>query len=192
MATGKNIYEVLAEVQDRIEQPKLNASVNYKSTQFRYADLSELWRVVNAAKNTTGLYVRHATVKEQDGSTWVAVVASLGEQEAVLASVPANLLGKPQDVGSALTYAKRYSLAMAFGLSAEEDDDGQRGQGQSVQAGVTDAQVAKGVKALATVSPMDEATIRAAIAKLDNEAAHRWLAEQYVSAKVQLEEQANG
>lgn len=192
MADTKDIYGVLAEVQDCIEQPTLNAVVNYGKTQFRYADLPELWRVVRAAIKGSGLFVRHVTVKEPDGSTWVACVANLGGQEAVLASVPANLLGKPQDVGSALTYARRYSLAMAFGLAADEDDDGQRGEGQSVKPGVTDEQVARGVKALAGISPMDEPTIRTAIRNLDNKAAHEWLADQYRSAKAQLEEQANG
>lgn len=123
----KNIWSVLAEVQDAIEQPKLNASVNYKQTRFRYADLSELWRVVRAAISGKGLFVHHT-----ENGGYVQVVAHLGSDEAVLAQCPANLTGKPQDVGSALTYAKRYSLAMAFGLVAEEDDDGQRGAGQVV------------------------------------------------------------
>lgn len=125
--TDKNIYSVLAEVQDAIEQPKLNAAVNYKQTCFRYADLGELWRVVRAATKGTGLFIHH---DEMDG--YICVVAHLGAQAERLAQCPANLTGKPQDVGSALTYAKRYSLAMAFGLVAEEDDDGQRGQEQIV------------------------------------------------------------
>lgn len=123
----KSIWGVLAEVQDAVEQPKLNAAVNYGATRFRYADLGELWRVVRAAIAGKGLFVHHT----EDGG-YIQVVAHLGEQSAVLAQCPANLVGKPQDVGSALTYAKRYSLAMAFGLVAEEDDDGQRGTAQTV------------------------------------------------------------
>lgn len=125
--TDKSIWGVLAEVQGIIEQPKLNASVNYGATKFRYADLGELWRVVRAAIAGKGLFVHHT----EDGG-YIQVVAHLGEQSAMLAQCPANLVGKPQDVGSALTYAKRYSLAMAFGLVAEEDDDGQRGTAQTV------------------------------------------------------------
>lgn len=125
--TEKSIWSVLAEVQDVIEQPKLNAAVNYGSTRFRYADLGELWRVVRAAIAGKGLFVHHT-----EAGGYVQVVAHCGEQSALLAQCPANLVGKPQDVGSALTYAKRYSLAMAFGLVAEEDDDGQRGTAQTV------------------------------------------------------------
>ncbi|ADG41456.1 hypothetical protein LKI_09585 [Leuconostoc kimchii IMSNU 11154] len=36
----------------------------------------------------------------------------------------------PQALGSGLTYAKRYSLAMAFGISSDVDDDGNGAQGQ--------------------------------------------------------------
>ncbi len=31
---------------------------------------------------------------------------------------------KPHDVGSYMTYARRYSLSAAFGLASDEDDDG--------------------------------------------------------------------
>jgi hypothetical protein len=42
---------------------------------------------------------------------------------------PVNLAGKPQDVGSAITYAKRYSLVSLLGLIIEEeDDDGNKAQ----------------------------------------------------------------
>jgi hypothetical protein len=38
---------------------------------------------------------------------------------------PANLTGKPQEIGSNITYAKRYALTAMFGLIvADEDDDG--------------------------------------------------------------------
>jgi predicted metal-dependent hydrolase len=31
--------------------------------------------------------------------------------------------GKPQEIGSALTYARRYSLSALLGIAADEDDD---------------------------------------------------------------------
>ena len=126
--TDKSMFAVLSDVQERIEQPKLNAAVNYGNMRFRYADLGELWRVVRAATKGTGLFIHHT---EENGC--ICVMAHLGDQSAELSRCPANLTGKPQDVGSALTYAKRYSLAMAFGLVAEDDDDGQRGAGQIVE-----------------------------------------------------------
>ena len=40
-----------------------------------------------------------------------------------LASVPIKVVDNPQQMGSALTYAKRYCLLAAFGLVGDEDDD---------------------------------------------------------------------
>lgn len=42
---------------------------------------------------------------------------------------PTKFTGSPQEVGSAITYAKRYALCAMLGLIiAEEDDDGQKAQ----------------------------------------------------------------
>lgn len=40
----------------------------------------------------------------------------------------------PQGLGSGLTYAKRYSLAMAFGISSDVDDDGNGAQSQNISS----------------------------------------------------------
>ena len=193
MADEKTIFSVLAEVQDRIEQPKLNAEVSYKQTKFRYADLPELWRVVNAARKGTGLYVRHVARKVDDGTVWVFAIAAYGDTELELAGVPANLVGRPQDVGSAITYAKRYSLAMAFGLAAEEDDDGQRGSCQEVkpaQAKPSQAdRVEKGIKALMGISPWTRDTLAPMLEPLSDDEKVSWLTNAYREAKAQMGEQ---
>jgi len=41
-----------------------------------------------------------------------------------------NISGSPQDIGSIVSYFKRYSLSMAFGLASEEDNDGEVGDRQ--------------------------------------------------------------
>ncbi len=41
--------------------------------------------------------------------------------------------GDPQGQGSALTYARRYSLMAVLGLVADDDDDGNRGSGRGTQ-----------------------------------------------------------
>ena len=38
-----------------------------------------------------------------------------------------DVKGSPQDLGSIVSYVKRYSLSMAFGLASEEDNDGEQG-----------------------------------------------------------------
>lgn len=41
---------------------------------------------------------------------------------------PLPTAGKPQEMGSAITYARRYSVQSLLGISAEEDDDGAAAQ----------------------------------------------------------------
>ena len=45
--------------------------------------------------------------------------------------MPFSPQANPQQMGSALTYAKRYCLQAAFGLVGEEDDDGEAASRQS-------------------------------------------------------------
>ena len=61
----------------------------------------------------------------------------------------------PQGVGSAITYARRYSLSPLLGIVTEEDDDGNaasnsNGQGTKTQTQATGAGKAQGKKAPAT------------------------------------------
>lgn len=187
----RNIVEVVAEAMDCIEQPKLNAvNPHFKN---KYADLSELLRVVNAACKGKGLWVHHDVKWVDNQPTGVCTVIEHGTQRVETALVPVPLMGKPQDVGSAITYAKRYSLAMAFGLAADEDDDGEAAQAAKYQpkrAQPSDAErVEKGIKALMGVSIWTRDTLAPILEPLSDADKVKWLADAYKEAKRQLEEQ---
>lgn len=187
----RNIVEVIAEAMDAIEQPKLNAvNPHFKN---KYADLSELLRVVNAACRGKGLWVHHDVKWTDNQPTGVCTVIEHGTQRVETALVPVPLMGKPQEVGSAITYAKRYSLAMAFGLAADEDDDGEEAQKaryQPKRVWLSDAErVEKGIKALMGVSVWTRETLAPILEPLSDADKVKWLADAYKEAKRQLEEQ---
>ena len=192
---AKGIFEVLAEVQDKMAQPTLNAvNPHFKN---KYADLSELWRVVREATKGTGLFVRHEVMWEGDKPQSVATVANYGGQQVTMASVPVNLFGKPQEVGSAITYAKRYSLAMAFGLAADEDDDGEAAIKAAYQPKPArnpepqpsaQERIEKGIKALMGISPWTRQTLAPILEPLSDDEKVKWLADAYREAKVQMAE----
>lgn len=194
MAEEKSIFEVLAQVQDKMAQPTLNAvNPHFKN---KYADLSELWRVVRAATKGTGLFVRNEVVTDGEKAA-VATVANYGEQSVEMARVPVNLFGKPQEVGSSLTYAKRYSLAMAFGLAADEDDDGEEAMKAQYQPKPArnaepkpDAseRIEKGIKALMGISPWTRETLAPMLEPLSDDEKVKWLADAYREAKAQMAE----
>ena len=51
------------------------------------------------------------------------VHVATGEMKTAVLPLPET--GKSQEIGSAITYARRYTLVSAAGLTSEEDDDGE-------------------------------------------------------------------
>jgi hypothetical protein len=103
--------------------PALKTAINpqFKS---RYADLSACVEAVLDALNENGIFLMQKQHPNEGGVTIETVfVHESGESiSAGLLSVPAAKQD-PQGYGSALTYARRYSLMAACGI-AQEDDDG--------------------------------------------------------------------
>lgn len=106
--------------------PALKTSTNphFKS---RYADLSACVEAVIDSLNDNGICLIQRTFEDETGVTVETVfIHESGEQlECGKLHVPAGKQD-PQGYGSALTYARRYSLMAACGI-APEDDDGNAG-----------------------------------------------------------------
>lgn len=101
-------------------------------TSYRHEDMAEIARVVDPVLSAHGLSYRYRTA--QDGQT-VTVTCILSHrdgfsEETTLCSQPDQSGNKNhiQAVGSAATYLQRYTLKMALGLSATEDDDGRKAE----------------------------------------------------------------
>lgn len=120
----------------RAFSPALKTSTNphFKS---RYADLAACVEAVIDALNANGI----ALVQKQhptDGGVAVETifVHESGEQlSAGVLSVPAAKQD-PQGYGSALTYARRYSLMAACGIAPEDDDGNAASKAQKQKGGV--------------------------------------------------------
>lgn len=109
----------------KVENPKLNA----KNPHFgnRYADLTEVLRVVNAALEADEKI--YQTVTETNNGTQFFETHLVCAAGTVLFNKIPFIVGKqdPQGLGSAITYYRRYGLVLLFNLVAEEDDDGNAG-----------------------------------------------------------------
>lgn len=123
-AKRANLYEALAKAQ--AEMP--NAKFNKKNPHFgnRYADLASIREACRLPLSKNGLSILQIIeVDEKNGmvlKTRLAHVSgSFIESEFLLKSEKNTIQG----FGSALTYAKRYSLASLLGIVADEDDDGE-------------------------------------------------------------------
>lgn len=103
----KNKYASLAAVIDAIREPFAKNGLSYTQT----------------TEMRDGGFVLVTSLRHASGQ-WIA------------SEYPLPVAAKPQDLGSALTYARRYSLSAIACIAADEDDDaeGARTSGQTASA----------------------------------------------------------
>ncbi len=90
----------------------------------KYADLGAVWEAVKAPLHEHGFSVIQSP--DFDGETmWLATTIMHSSGEYRMGRYPIRpTKPDPQGYGSALTYARRYSLSAMLGVISEEDDDG--------------------------------------------------------------------
>lgn len=96
---------------------------------YGYADLASVWDACRDLLKAQGMMVNH-TSDTNDSEGNVVVTATLWHttgqwMSASIKVKPAMMT--PQGVGSALTYARRYTLSMLVGIVVDDDDDGKAG-----------------------------------------------------------------
>jgi hypothetical protein len=83
-----------------------------------YATLDNIWKVISEPLARNGL----AVTQIPDGDALLCMLVHTSG-EFISGRYMINTAGKPQEVGSAITYARRYSLSAILGLVTEDDDD---------------------------------------------------------------------
>lgn len=121
----KNIYAALVKCQSEIPDIKKNSTVSVKTKtggnySFNYATLENIVKTLKPILKENGL--AYLQTVEHDGVK-TTIIHSSGEQ-VESGYLPIDFSGSMQDIGSRITYAKRYSLAALLGVVAEDDDDG--------------------------------------------------------------------
>jgi hypothetical protein len=113
--------------QEQLRNPKPDAKGQVRGRQdYVYLSLPALLEYVRKEFGRKGLAVSQDVSGDSTGIFVKTVILHLSGQwfELGPAFIPAT--GGPQEWGSAITYARRYSLAAAVGLAADEDDDAAR------------------------------------------------------------------
>jgi hypothetical protein len=133
--TGSGLAEALAKVQANLPTIEMSktATVTMKAGgtySYKYADLAD------AVEKTYPLLAEHglsfsASPTLNTSGRFVLAYALLhksGEERSGEYPLPDPASARPQDIGSAITYARRYSFCAVTGLVTEEDDDGNLAQ----------------------------------------------------------------
>lgn len=144
----------LIEVLNLIDQPKFD-SVNphFKS---KFASLSECNRVVREACKKAKGCAFYQDSQYNNGQWEIVTIFVCEEGEKELSSIPYNVDANPQKTGSAITYARRYSLCSAFSLVADEDEDGN----EAAKPNDLKAQLPAAINEAARACDMNEADLK--------------------------------
>ena len=99
---------------------------NGGSYSYQYADLSDIWDAIRQPLRDNGLAVTQQLCGPT-GSPEVGITTTIwhesGQHDTSTIYVSARDK-TPQEVGSLLTYYRRYALSAALGITTDQDDDG--------------------------------------------------------------------
>lgn len=122
----------LAEAQGELEPAEKNASAIVSGqTKRTYADLASVFEVLRKALPKHGLAVTQSLLPSDHGFVRVktTLLHKSGEWLSSECTMPCDRQGGIQGMGSAITYARRYSISALIGVVSDDDDDGVRAQG---------------------------------------------------------------
>lgn len=126
--SDKNLFSALAKCQGEFGPVHFDSSAQARGGKYRYASLSAIWNTVRPVLSRHGIAVVQLPIVAGSGRVGLRTIITheSGESIESLADMPAG--DTPQACGSAYTYLRRYSIAAALGIVAEEDDDAQTAQ----------------------------------------------------------------
>ena len=113
-----------------IRKSAINKHLNYK-----YATLTDVQDAISTPLATAGLGITQS-IRKVD-MTYELITTLFDENgEKMESFMPLNMAVKPQELGSILTYYKRYAIVAILNIKVDEDDDASSAptQGQDVKA----------------------------------------------------------
>ncbi len=126
-------------IQFQSKAPSIAKTNQGYNNQYRYADLADIWALIQPLLTESKLAVIQTTKECQEGITIVTTLAHASGEwiRGELHMTPTvtvkggavQVAIDPQSVGSAITYARRYALGAILGLVMDEDDDGIKASG---------------------------------------------------------------
>lgn len=120
-----NLAGALAAFQAELPRIGKGNTANTGTYSFRYADLADVAAVVLPLLGKHGLSFSARPTLDDGGRFVLAYELLHTNGDSRVGAYPLPASGTPQQIGSAITYARRYALCAVTGVAADEDDDGQ-------------------------------------------------------------------
>ena len=125
------LNKALANFHKELKQPMKDA--NNPFFKSKYVPLENVVEAIDDVAPKFGLTYSQYPVTTDDGKVGISTVL-LHESGEFIEYPPATTKpdkNTPQGVGSALTYMRRYSLSAVFGITSDQDDDGNEASGNT-------------------------------------------------------------
>jgi hypothetical protein len=124
----KDIAAAMAKAQTQIKAAIRDTKGQIgQNRSYKYADLASVWDACKAALSANNIAIIQKP--DFDGSSmWLETMLLHSSGDCITGRYPLRpSQDTPQAYGSALTYARRYSLSAMVGIVTDEDDDGAAG-----------------------------------------------------------------
>ena len=130
----KNLFQALSNFQ--AECPKITKDANNPffsdaKRKVNYASLPNILTVINPILKKNGLVITQPVVN--GGVITKLVHIESGEILESIYDIICKDQTNPQQLGSAVSYARRYSISSMLNLNIDDDDDGNSASGNNVQ-----------------------------------------------------------
>lgn len=115
---------VLNEVPNFVTDETAEVKGKSGSRFYKYLNLATILKTIKPvfAKHDLGFYQAIKTLNDKTGIVETMIFDD--KETLTVGSYPFVIVGDPQAMGSAVTYARRYSLYAALGIFPDKDDDG--------------------------------------------------------------------
>ncbi len=134
MSEPDNLAGALAAFQAELPKISKGNTADAGTYKFKYADLADVSEKVLPLLGRHGLSFSAMPTLDEGGKFVLEYVLRHRAGESVMGRYPLPS-GSPQQIGSAITYARRYALCSVTGVAPEaEDDDGKGAADTRVEA----------------------------------------------------------
>lgn len=127
-----SLAKALAQAQAEITPPKKNKTAKVETQKgaysYKYANLADMKEGYRGPLHKHGLSITHA-IEPENGHLILSSTLLHESGEWIASDYPVASYPRPQELGSAITYGKKYNVGCLLDISSEEDDD----DGQAAQ-----------------------------------------------------------
>lgn len=124
-----NLYTKFMQVLNEVPNFVTDETAQAGNRTYKYLNLATILKTIKPVFEKHGLAFSQRVTFSNEGEArqvigTVETIIFDSEEQMVACSYPFFVTGDPQQVGSAITYARRYSLYAVLGIFPDKDDDG--------------------------------------------------------------------